>query len=67
MKIRTQVKAGIAGGGNHSGQVNHSEALKVRSSVKADCLRPNHNEALKVRSTVKAGMLSGGGLGTIGN
>ena len=49
MTIRTQLKAGRLG-------ANHSEALQVRSTVKAG--RPysfNHNEALRVRSTVKAG------------
>lgn len=50
MKIRTQLK----GGGQN---LNHNEALRVRSAVKAGARGEslNHNEALKVRSTVKAG------------
>ena len=54
MKIRTQLTAGGV-------SLNHNEALRVRSAVKAgdgDRLASNHSEALQVRSALKAGRLS---------
>jgi len=54
MRIRTQIKAGGLDG---PGKIilNHNEALRVRSMVKAGGTEAQHNEALRVRSTVKAG------------
>jgi hypothetical protein len=57
MKIRTQLKAGK--------RVNHNEALRVRTAVKAGKLGVNHNEALRVRTSVKAGKLATNHNGTL--
>jgi len=59
MTIRTQVKAGTGtgdDGGSGGGRLasNHSEALKVRSTLKAGKIILNHNGTLQVRSTLKA-------------
>ena len=52
MTIRTQLKAGGMGLGNHN------EALQVRSSLKAGKIALNHNESLQVRSALKAGRIA---------
>jgi len=56
MTIRTHVKAG----GEQIDRLaaNHSEALQVRSAIKAGGWSNNHNELLKVRSALKAGGLT---------
>ena len=54
-----QTTTGRCGSGRRSrleGQsLNHNEALRVRSAVKAGKLATNHNGMLRVRSAVKAG------------
>jgi hypothetical protein len=52
MRIRTELKAG---GWTH----NHSEALAVRSALKAGrrAISINHSEALQTRTGLKAGKL----------
>ena len=58
MTIRTQIKAGDAGGDSGRLASNHSEVLKVRSTVKAGGIRlGNHNEALRVGSAPAIAML----------
>lgn len=53
MTIRTQLRAGANGKGQN---LNHSEALQVRTALRAGGLNlGNHNEALKVRTALKAG------------
>jgi hypothetical protein len=64
MKVKTNIKAGKAGGwANHNQTV--SRGLKIKSSVKAGIVgpehrKPNHNQTvasgLKVKSGVKAGI-----------
>jgi hypothetical protein len=35
--------------------LNHNEALKIRSALKAGGINLNHNEALQVKTALKAG------------
>ena len=52
MTIRTQLTAGRPGQ-----DLNHNEALQVRSAVKAGGRLINHNEMLQVKSSLKAGAI----------
>jgi hypothetical protein len=55
MKIRTQLKAGRI---NMRGEnLNHNEALQVRSTLKAGGSSYQHNESMQTRTGLKAGRL----------
>ena len=71
MTIRTQLKAGGMGLGNHNetlqvrsflkaGKIalNHNESLQVRTSLKAGGKTDQHNESLRVRSALQAGRIA---------